>query len=422
MLVYLLYCVCSPFLFLLLHFFRFFNSKINIHIKNERISFNVVLEKLKNVNRKRKKILLFHAASAGEFEQIKPILKYINKKNYFIIQTFTSPTIFIKEKDNDLFDVCCYHPYDFLWSSFRFFYSIRPDFYIVTRHDVWPTHLFVLKKLNIASFYINANLHKKSIWLKPFLSHLTKAVFNKFNLLLVPSENIKNLLLPFVNENKIIVSGDSRFDQIINRKKAARTLKLLPDDFNHSTNIIFGSYDYADENIILNSLLEKYPKGSRDLKIKNHRILLVPHEPEEKSILVHRLIDVGFKVDHFSSLPKDGCANILYVDTVGVLADLYKYCALAYIGSGFSDGVHSVIEPGAYGCVTAFGPNIELLDEAKYIYKNNLGVMVFNAEDLFKFYQLLEKPHIYNQLSDGIKQYVLSQKGSSKRIISQIVK
>ena len=124
---------------------------------------------------------MFHAASAGEFEQIKPILKYINKKNYFIIQTFTSPTIFIKEKDNDLFDVCCYHPYDFLWSSFRFFYSIRPDFYIVTRHDVWPTHLFVLKNLNIASFYINANLHKKSIWLKPFLSHLTKAVFNKFN-------------------------------------------------------------------------------------------------------------------------------------------------------------------------------------------------------------------------------------------------
>jgi len=421
MLVYLLYCIFSPFLFLLLHFFRFFNSKINLHLKNELASFNVVLEKLKNVNRKRKKVLLFHAASAGEFEQIKPILKYINKNNYFIIQTFTSPTIFIQEKNNSLFDVCCYHPYDFLWSSFRFFNSIKPDCYIVTRHDFWPTHLFVLNKLNINSVFINANLHLKSIWLRPVLYRFTKKVLNKFNLLLVPSKNIKKLFLPFVDEKKIIVVGDSRFDQIINRQKINNTVKLLPEKFNQSTNIIFGSYDYADENKILKSLLKKYPNGKQDLERNNHRIILVPHEPEQKPKLINELTNCGFTVGLFSQLSKGDSDHILYVDTVGVLADLYKYCALAYVGSGFSDGVHSVIEPGVYGCATAFGPNIELLEEAKYISKNNLGVMVYSAEDLVKFYQLLDNPNTYNQLSCGIKQYVLSQQGASKTILSHIL-
>ena len=58
-------------------------------------------------------------------------------------------------------------------------------------------------------------------------------------------------------------------------------------------------------------------------------------------------------------------SNILIVDIVGILADLYKYSSVAYIGGGFSRGVHSVIEPAVYNNFIGFGPNIEMLDEAK---------------------------------------------------------
>ena len=47
--------------------------------------------------------------------------------------------------------------------------------------------------------------------------------------------------------------------------------------------------------------------------------------------------------------------------------------------------------------------------------------MVYSAEDLVKFYQLLDNPNTYNQLSCGIKQYVLSQQGASKTILSHIL-
>ena len=79
---------------------------------------------------------------------------------------------------------------------------------------------------------------------------------------------------------------------------------------------------------------------------------------------------------------------MIIIDKIGILADIYKYCKLAYVGSGFSDGVHSVIEPGVYGCAVSYGPNIELLDEAKYISKHNLGFKIKNEDDLYSFLNL----------------------------------
>ena len=60
---------------------------------------------------------MFHAASAGEYEQIKPILRGINRSEFFIIQTFTSPTIYNVESvyGEDLYDIKCYHPFDIFW-------------------------------------------------------------------------------------------------------------------------------------------------------------------------------------------------------------------------------------------------------------------------------------------------------------------
>ena len=122
MILYIFYIIISPIFFLILHIAKLFNSKIYNHLSIEKQLIRVVKEKIKKINNKQ--ILLFHAASAGEFEQIKPILNKINKNKFFIIQSFTSPTIYEKEKNNTLFDISCYHSYDFIWSSYLFFKSL----------------------------------------------------------------------------------------------------------------------------------------------------------------------------------------------------------------------------------------------------------------------------------------------------------
>ena len=85
--IYILYFLLSPIIFIILIIASLFNKKIYEHLIHQKRTINDVLgKKLQNP-------IIFHAASAGEFEQIKPLLRD-RPKGTPIIQTFFSPTIY----------------------------------------------------------------------------------------------------------------------------------------------------------------------------------------------------------------------------------------------------------------------------------------------------------------------------------------
>ena len=216
MALYKIYLLMTPVFLGLISICALFSFKIRDNFFHARSTIR--LARAKRVNC-RKTVLLFHAASAGEFEQLKPILKKIDKEKYFIIQSFTSPTIFNKEKNTVFADAVCYQPFDFKWLSIFFFKYLNPDKYIITRHDIWPGHIVIAKIFKISLYYINGNIHQHSIWLRCYMKFISYYLFNKFNKIIVPSNNIaqhlKQLNIP---ENKIVICRDSRFDQIVYRK------------------------------------------------------------------------------------------------------------------------------------------------------------------------------------------------------------
>ena len=172
-LLYILYFLFSPIIFLILILVIPFNKKIRDHWLNGRKSLQKVIDKnLKNP-------IIFHAASAGEFEQIKPLLRD-RTNNQPIIQTFFSPTIYNKAKDSNLFDICCYHPFDFPWSAYFFFKKLNPKKYIINRHDIWPHHILIAKILKIQIIYINANLKSDSFRLKKIFRGFSSWLFKQW--------------------------------------------------------------------------------------------------------------------------------------------------------------------------------------------------------------------------------------------------
>ena len=82
MIFYFFYFLISPLLFLFIHIIKFFNKKIKDHLDNETDSIKNVIISLSQIDRTKIKILIFHAASSGEYEQLEPILKRINRKKY----------------------------------------------------------------------------------------------------------------------------------------------------------------------------------------------------------------------------------------------------------------------------------------------------------------------------------------------------
>jgi 3-deoxy-D-manno-octulosonic-acid transferase len=88
------------------------------------------------------------------------------------------------------------------------------------------------------------------------------------------------------------------------------------------------------------------------------RLILVPHEPTMDHLrdLDRRAVQAGLPVPARLSTAESP-APLLVVDRVGVLATLYGAGTMAYVGGGFGRaGLHSVLEPAAWGVPVAFGP------------------------------------------------------------------
>ncbi len=377
--IYLLYFLLSPIIFLCLMISALFNKKIR-----ERFFTGNMINAIPN------KPIIFHAASAGEFEQIKPFLRGRNSSN-FIIQTFFSPTIYNKEKKSKLFDICCYHPFDFPWTAYFFFKKLRPSKYIVNRHDIWPHHIFFAKKFNVKVIYINANLKSNSLRLKFIFKSFHRWLFNQIDTIIVPSNEIKDRFIENFGTKNIFVYKDSRFEQIQYRINKNKRIKGLNENLSDKKTIILGSIDNKDWEIILESI--------KKTMLNNFNLIIVPHEIDD--IFIDRIIKdinrLSLSANRFTNIELseyecdygkfdagDKLDCIIY-DKVGDLLDLYKYGNLAYIGCGFSTGVHNVAEPALQGCYVSYGPNIELLDEAVRLKEQKLSKIIYNSDDFSDF-------------------------------------
>ena len=77
--------------------------------------------------------------------------------------------------------------------------------------------------------------------------------------------------------------------------------------------------------------------------------------------------------------------DILIVDTIGLLSQLYRYGLVSYVGGGFTDGIHSILEVMAYGIPVSFGPDYHKFVEANEAIKLEIGQFVSKTTHVFLF-------------------------------------
>ena len=395
MIVYIVYFLFSVIMGFVLLLASVFNHKIRTNYYNSYKQLFQLKKILRDVKNSNKQVLIFHAASVGEYEQIKPILRGVDGTKFFIVQTFTSPSIYnVETNDEGLYDMKCYHPLDIFWLSYLFFRIIHPNKYIITRHDLWPGHILMANYFKIPIYYINANIHKNSIWYKKSFRFLSRFFLNKINRFVVPSKYISENLHEILPTAVSVIMQDTRFNQTVYLKNRSKNYQFINQE-NPSRNqvITFGSIDEMDEKIIYKILPTL-------CKIK--KIILVPHEVGRKTI--HRIEDnldkLSISYSKFSKTAIDFSKNIILVDELGLLAHLYALGSHAYVGGGFKRGVHSVLEPAVHGCLIACGPNIEMLDEAKLLKEEGYLTIINNRLNLETFsHQSGDGPDFMHNLS-----------------------
>jgi 3-deoxy-D-manno-octulosonic-acid transferase len=181
-----------------------------------------------------------------------------------------------------------------------------------------------------------------------------------------------------VRPDAISVTGDTRYDQVWARAQAAdREGPLLAPLRSPRPTLVAGSTWPADEAV----LFEAWEAVRR--RAPDARLLIAPHEPTPAHLapIEQWANRASLRLARLDA-PGAGDADVVLVDRVGVLGDLYALADVAYVGGGFhAAGLHSVLEPAAFGAPVLFGPRFTASRDAHLLLRTGGGATVSDADE-----------------------------------------
>lgn len=368
-------------------------------------------------------VIWMHCSSLGEFEQGRPVLEGLRRDSpgCRIVLTFFSPSGYETKKDYKGADHIFYLPLDSSKNARQFVNLIKPDLVLWVKYDYWYYFLAELKKKNIPTLLISGVFRPD----QPFFhwyGRLHRYMLECFTHLFVQTEGSKALLGKLRLTDQVSVSGDTRFDRVIEIAEDGAPLPLIAAFCGDRPVIVAGSTWAEDEEE-----LDHYANTHPEL-----RFVIAPHEIGEDRLrevegLFRHAVRYSVLADTAAAAGTAPLAgwpepNVLIIDNIGMLSRLYRYATITYIGGGFGDdGVHNVLEAAVYGKPVVFGPVIEKYIEAVELTESGGGLIIDSALEAEKvFNRLLQDPRECKETGEASGNYVHSKKGATARIIHYI--
>ena len=385
-----------------------FSTKAKLWLSGRRGQFN----KLKADVKKDGKVVWFHCASLGEFEQGRPLLELFKQKypQYKILLTFFSPSGYENKKNYSGADYVYYLPLDTFKNAKEFIDIVQPDIVYFVKYEYWFNYLSILKKREIPVYLISAIFRENQLFFKRY-GKSYRRVLHLFKHIFVQDDKSK-ILLKSIGVTNTSVSGDTRFDRVAEIASQAKDAVVIKNFISNSFVLVAGSTWQPDE-----VLLHKYI-NEKELNIK---LILAPHEVDIVNIeRIGKLF--GNKLIKYSQV-KDIISeekNVLLIDNIGLLSTLYKYATITYVGGGFKTGLHNVLEPAAYGKPIIFGPNYSRFREAIGLIKAKAGYSISNYSEFENVLDLLiSNMETYKMSSKNSVSYINDNCGATNLILEE---
>lgn len=366
-----------------------------------------------------------HCASLGEFEQGRPLIEALKKAfpRVVIILTFFSPSGYEIRKNYKGADFIFYLPIDSPGNARVLLDAVRPALVLWIKYDYWYHYLKEVKKRNIPLLLISGIFWKEQLFFKSY-GTFYRRMLQCFTHLFVQTAGSKQLLESIGFNENVSINGDTRFDRVIEIAEQFEPLNLIKAFCKDFPVVVAGSTWQEDEE-------ELFHFASTHPEIK---FIIAPHEisaahvREIKKLFRHSVTYSDFEAASSGTVSHPGTdaentPHIMIIDNIGMLARLYSYATITYVGGGFGkDGLHNVLEAAVYGKPVVFGPEYEKFIEAVELVEAGGAFSVGTALELETvFTTLLENPVDYNQACEASKQYVYSKKGAKDRIINYIL-
>ena len=382
-----------------------------------------------------------HCASLGEFEQGRPLLEKIKMQypHQKIVLTFFSPSGYEVMKHYKGAHYIFYLPMDGKANARKFIEAINPGLVLWVKYEFWFYYLTELKARNIPVLMVSGLFRDGQPFFK-WYGGLWRQMLASFTcFFLQNNESIALLKTVGISQN-VTLAGDTRFDRVIEIAAQFEPITLIAAFCGNHKVLVAGSTWQEDEEELVH-FIKKNPAI---------KFIIAPHEIDAdnlksvKNTFPSAILFSEWKTMHVdltnsvqqiepdkkSFQSKAGVvqplfnerANILVIDNIGMLSQLYHYADITYVGGGFdAGGIHNVLEPAVFGKPVIFGPVYQKFSEAVDMVESGAGISINTALELEEVLNTLwNNKELLQQKSDAAKKYVYSKAGATTNVMNYI--
>lgn len=352
-------------------------------------------------------VILIHAAS-GEIEYAKPVLRALRKgwPQVRLVVSYFSPSAHRLHRGLEVDEIVPF-PFDRAREVRQFLDHYSPKIVLIARSDLWPEFLHQCRERGIptALFSATASLETSN----PLALSLRKFCLSELSWIGCVSA-ADTAAFQQLTSTPVLTLGDTRYEQTLERLRNAKKLSCEKSGDLQKKFCVLGSTWPEDDQIWFEFL--------RENQSSQIRFVWAPHEFSEEKLasLEKKFVEFGKTVQRFSKTSQ-WTSDILLVDQIGVLAELYTWADFAFVGGSFVRKVHSVMEPLAAGRPVLVGPqhrnNREAIEFQGVRLQPGLSAVttVHNSADIvnwFEHFRNVDPEQIHTRISREIEQRAIA--------------
>lgn len=383
-----------------------FKPKVKAFVKGRRDALTYLANSLST---NQSKLLWVHASSVGEYEQGRPLMDLFKEQypDYKILVSFYSPSGYEAVQIDKVVDYKCYLPLDTRSNAKKFIELAKPNLALFIKYEFWHFYLDELSKSRVPLYSVSSIFRASQPFFKWYGSFF-RNMLKKFDYFFVQDHPSEELLKSIGLEST--VSGDTRIDRVLAIRNASVSLPQIEAFSNEGPTFIIGSMRKEDLDFVIDFI-----RLTPDTKF-----IVAPHEITEEMMTP---LENEFDCARYTRLTEETfLGKVLLLDTIGILSKVYRFGQFAYVGGGFSDGIHNILEPAVYRLPVFFG-NLDYTRFKEAMDLTSLGVAfaVGSANEMAEVHQdIINNPARTRQIEDGIDSYLKVNKGASEKIMAYL--
>ncbi len=361
---------------------------------------------------KGQRVFWMHCSSLGEFEQGRPVWEGLRSAypEAFFLLSFFSRSGYDRQKNNVTSDHVTCLPLDTQKNAFKWMDQVHPDLILWVKYDFWFHYWLEAHRRQIPVFLFAARFRPDQFlnrrWAKPFrdviLTARTIAVQDQDSLNIL---NKWGFLQP-------LLAGDSRIDRVLEIATTPAHDSWIETFTAGTQTVICGSVWDEDMEVLFPAMTSSLLRG--------WRWVLAPHDLGEDRIQsMQDRCELPVVRYTQSGMINPQSAQVLILDTIGMLNQVYRWGAIAYVGGGFGRSVHNLLEPAAYGLPVLFGPKHDKFPEAIGLIHASGGFEVRTAEELLNVFMNLQESDHLEKAGAASRKWLEAHAGATNRIMAE---